>query len=142
MKKIIVMFILLVFCVACTNPLAQPTGPIEEKEDNSEPETVTLFEGGKEINESSEGSYKKTFDEIYSELQKLKSSQRPESPNQYRLSLGDRYIETIESGEKETWTVVSLSEDADKNEPAKFVEKDSPLYKKIMSLIEEIEAGQ
>lgn len=59
MKKIIVMFILLVFCVACTNPLSQPTGPIEEKEDNSEPETVTLFEGGKEINESSEGSYKK-----------------------------------------------------------------------------------
>lgn len=142
MKKIIVMFILLVFCVACTNTLAQPTGPIEEKEDNSEPETVTLFEAGKEINESSEGSYKKTFDEIYSELQKLKSSQRPESPNQYRLSLGDRYIETIESGEKETWTVVSLSEDADKNEPAKLVEKDSPLYKKIMSLIEEIEAGQ
>lgn len=138
MKKIIAMLILLVFCVACTNPQSQPTGPIEEKGDNSETETLTLFEGGKELKESSEVSYIQAFNEIYAELQTLQPSERPESPNQYRLSLGDRYIETMEPGEKETWTAVSLSEDADKAESAKLVEKDSPLYQKIINLIEEI----
>ena len=138
MKKIIVIFLLLVFCLACSNPQSQPTGPIGETGDNAQPETVTLLEGGQELKESSEASYIQAFNDIYAELQTLQSGERPESPNQYRLSLGERYIETIELGEKETWTAVSLSEDADKTEPAKLVEKASPLYQKIIHLIENI----